>query len=64
MFNFGLQLALPQEAHAVLAAADHAGGDQGVGVDRLLGVELAGFDGVLRARQRFTSAQLLRGAGC
>src|SRR3569832_2468625 len=50
-FELGADLAVAQQAHAVLGAADHAGADQGLGVDGLLGFELAGLDGLLQAPQ-------------
>ena len=44
-------LAVAEQAHAVLLAADHAGGDQGGRIDGLFGVELAGSDGLGEAPQ-------------
>src|SRR6202008_2800811 len=40
----GLQLAIAQKADAVARIAEHAGGDEGRGIDRLARLELAGID--------------------
>ena len=45
--QLGLELALAEQANAVLAAAREAGGLQRVMVERALGVELAGIDRLL-----------------
>ena len=44
--QLALDLVVAEQAHAVALAADHAGGDQGGRVDRLLGVQLARLDGL------------------
>ena len=49
--DLGLDLAVAQQPHAVLGAAQDAGLDQRRGVDRGLGVELAGLDRGLHAAE-------------
>src|SRR5581483_7065088 len=43
----GLEFALGKEAHAVAGAAQYAGGDQLLRIDRTLGAELAGIQRLL-----------------
>ena len=47
--QLGFELAVRQQPHAILGAADDAGRDQRLGVDRRLGVELLGVDRRLHA---------------
>src|SRR5215470_15037894 len=49
--DFGLELALAQQAHAVLRPPQDAGLDQRIDIDRGLGVELAGVDRLLQAAE-------------